>query len=98
MNAMDMYLQTLLTLTNSDIVWTKYGSDTREKLAARITRIVYPSFETPLTGETDVVETPNTISKGVWQQECSSGYNGFRCQKCATWLYADEVLKCDCDA
>lgn len=31
-----------------------------------------------------------------WVFERSSGYAGFRCQKCAVWVYEDQEKKCDC--
>lgn len=91
MNALDTYKKILTTLNYSDIVWTKYGSDTKEELAAKITRITYPEFEVPQ------VEITN-VSKGLWKQEYSSGYNGYRCINCATWVYATEDIRfCNCD-
>jgi len=91
MNARETYHQILTTLNYSDIVWTKYGSETKEELAARITRITFSGFEIPKDEEKPFV------SLGNWVQEYSSGYNGFRCTKCATWIYCDEKFICDCD-
>jgi hypothetical protein len=39
----------------------------------------------------------NLKSKGDWEFEISSGFDGYRCQKCKTWIYANQKLKCDCD-
>ena len=36
-------------------------------------------------------------SIGIWQYEYSSGYPGYRCQKCASWVYGNEPHWCDCD-
>lgn len=36
-------------------------------------------------------------SKGTWHFEVSSGYDGWRCDKCATWVYDGKALVCDCD-
>ena len=35
--------------------------------------------------------------KGSWFFERSSGYAGFRCQKCSTWIYEEQPKKCTCD-
>lgn len=35
--------------------------------------------------------------KGDWEFECSSGYNGHRCQKCSNFVYQNEIKICDCD-
>ena len=35
--------------------------------------------------------------KGDWVAERSSGYDGFRCQKCMTWIYGGTERKCKCD-
>ena len=32
-----------------------------------------------------------------WVFERSSGYAGYRCSKCGTWVYEDELRKCECD-
>lgn len=37
------------------------------------------------------------ISKGEWVFERSSGYAGYRCKKCHTWIYENQEKKCDCD-
>jgi hypothetical protein len=37
-------------------------------------------------------------SKGDWVFERSSGFAGYRCQRCATWLYDNQKLVCKCDA
>ena len=37
------------------------------------------------------------MSKGDWYFERSSGYPGYRCVKCATWVYENKTLRCDCD-
>jgi hypothetical protein len=43
---------------------------------------------------------PTSAIKGAlkyrWVFERSSGYAGYRCQICATWVYANQPLKCDC--
>ena len=36
-------------------------------------------------------------SKGQWVFERSSGYSGYRCQKCAEWVYEEQELECKCD-
>jgi len=37
-------------------------------------------------------------SKGDWKFERSSGYAGYRCQKCKTWEYDNNnLLRCECD-
>jgi hypothetical protein len=36
-------------------------------------------------------------SKGDWVFEHSSGYAGYRCQKCFSWIYGDQPARCDCD-
>ncbi len=41
----------------------------------------------------DVVEE----SKGKWEFERSSGYAGYRCQVCYTWVYNNQEKRCDCD-
>lgn len=41
------------------------------------------------------IQTSNSIGK--WYLERSSGYLGFRCARCATWVYYNQELKCDCD-
>lgn len=41
--------------------------------------------------------TVEKVGKGFWVAERSSGYDGFRCQKCATWVYWNAVRECDCD-
>lgn len=38
------------------------------------------------------------ISKGKWVFERSSGYSGYRCQECYTWVYENQEKKCDCDS
>ena len=35
--------------------------------------------------------------KGKWVFERSSGYAGFRCQKCAAWIYENNTRECICD-
>lgn len=35
--------------------------------------------------------------QGNWVSEVSSGYDGYRCTKCETWIYANQVKICDCD-
>jgi hypothetical protein len=35
--------------------------------------------------------------KGVWKFERSSGYAGYRCQKCNTWIYCGAEAICDCN-
>jgi hypothetical protein len=35
--------------------------------------------------------------KGVWRFERSSGYAGYRCQKCNTWIYCGAEAICDCN-
>lgn len=32
-----------------------------------------------------------------WELERCSGYLGYRCNICGTWVYADRVLKCKCN-
>lgn len=36
--------------------------------------------------------------KGDWRFERSGGCSGFRCQKCATWIYENHTRRCDCDS
>jgi len=36
------------------------------------------------------------VTKGAWAFERSSGYAGFRCQKCATWIYDNQKEECQC--
>lgn len=33
---------------------------------------------------------------GSWQFERSSGFAGYRCQDCATWVHANKPQVCDC--
>lgn len=40
---------------------------------------------------------PPTEGKGTWFHDYSSGYYGFRCDKCKTWVYQEQPLKCRCD-
>lgn len=35
--------------------------------------------------------------KGLWHYERSSGYAGYRCQKCAEWIYEGNPFVCKCD-
>ena len=37
-------------------------------------------------------------SRGDWKEEISSGYKGFRCKRCATWIYDNQERRCECDA
>lgn len=53
----------------------------------------YPTFLTILVKDGKLVAQ----SRGKWESARSSGYDGFRCSKCATWVYSNQVLKCDCD-
>jgi hypothetical protein len=39
----------------------------------------------------------NPQIKGDWVFEISSGFDGFRCTKCKTWIYSDQHKKCKCD-
>lgn len=32
-----------------------------------------------------------------WFFERSSGYAGYRCDKCAIWIYADQIQVCNCN-
>lgn len=34
--------------------------------------------------------------KGNWVQERSSGYLGYRCTVCGTWIYENQPRICDC--
>ena len=36
-------------------------------------------------------------SAGNWIFERSSGYAGWRCTKCGTWVYIEQPKRCDCD-
>lgn len=36
-------------------------------------------------------------SNGKWVFERSSGYAGYRCEKCATWIYENQKRECKCD-
>lgn len=38
-----------------------------------------------------------SLDSSRWKLERSSGYAGFRCNECATWLYASDYLICKCD-
>lgn len=38
-----------------------------------------------------------SLDSSRWKFERSSGYAGFRCNECATWLYASDFLNCKCD-
>jgi hypothetical protein len=38
-----------------------------------------------------------SLSKGDWKWERSSGYAGWCCRKCATWISDGEDFICDCD-
>lgn len=40
---------------------------------------------------------PEQPPKGEWVFERSSGFAGYRCQKCQTWVYAEKKKKCCCD-
>lgn len=46
-------------------------------------------------GEIKMVQV-EVISNGEWEFERSSGYAGYRCQKCQTWVYSDKPKKCNC--
>ncbi len=35
--------------------------------------------------------------RGNWEFERSSGYAGWRCKACATWVYNGQPLVCDCN-
>ena len=35
--------------------------------------------------------------KGNWVFERSSGYAGYRCTRCATWIYEGQPKQCNCD-
>lgn len=37
------------------------------------------------------------MSKSNWIFERSSGYAGFRCHTCATWVYAEAPRECKCN-
>lgn len=37
------------------------------------------------------------ITKGSWICCESSGYDGYKCIKCGTWIYKNDHLKCICD-
>ena len=54
MNALDTYNKILNTLKYSDIVWPKYGCESTEELAAKLTRITFPTFELPLENSSAV--------------------------------------------
>jgi hypothetical protein len=40
------------------------------------------------------IETENP--KQTWVFERSSGFAGWRCSKCATWIYMDDEKICQC--
>ena len=40
---------------------------------------------------------PHTPTKGNWEWEISSGYGGYRCSNCGTWVYEREPRRCKCD-
>jgi hypothetical protein len=37
------------------------------------------------------------VSKGDWIFHRSSGFAGWRCTKCATWVYNNQPKVCNCD-
>lgn len=39
----------------------------------------------------------NIKPKGDWFFERQSGCDGYRCRKCCTWIYENDIKKCDCD-
>jgi hypothetical protein len=45
----------------------------------------------------EIPDLPDRPSRGMWEGERQSGYWGFRCQFCATWVYADSIKHCKCD-
>lgn len=40
---------------------------------------------------------PLIRARGIWNESISSGYNGFLCKRCGTWVYANMEKRCDCD-
>ncbi len=54
--------------------------------------VIHSAFEN-IFGERIVLADP----KGSWVFERSSGYAGYRCQKCATWIYDSANKTCKCD-
>ena len=47
MNALETYKKILDTLNYSDIVWSRYGTETIKELALKLTRITFPDFQIP---------------------------------------------------
>lgn len=45
----------------------------------------------------DYIENLAPKTKGDWIFAHSSGYDGYRCTKCATWVYAGDKKECECD-
>ena len=42
------------------------------------------------------LEQATSFAGGLWRFERSSGYDGWRCLRCAAWRYGGEKLQCDC--
>jgi hypothetical protein len=42
------------------------------------------------------IATNEKQSTGDWIFERSSGYAGYRCRKCGTWVYENTRKKCNC--
>ena len=48
-------------------------------------------------GEWEHLHESDMPSKGDWIYELSSGYSGYRCKKCRTWIYSMRLQQCECD-
>ena len=71
----------------------------------RVQPLIEEARNSVRTGKTSDLETEVSgfheasfpESLGDWVFERSSGYAGFRCLKCAKWMYAHETKRCNCD-
>ena len=66
------------------------GADEAKALAVKI-RTTPPTLEQ--AGELQASKP----AAGKWISVRSSGYDGYRCEVCATFVYADNERKCRCD-
>jgi len=96
-------------IINSDISWDdKYDRIFSPEIAVAF-RNQYPEFgyyDPDTTQEEDVTAWFNAAEryikclnpKGDWVFQRSSGFAGYRCRKCAVWVYADNIKVCNCDS